>query len=163
MSIPQLHGEVEERSTPDDRDLIIKGLREQIRDLDDQARSERQKAVRIEAGVRELRDILKPLYGALQAVFGEVDAMGIADSPVSVAQNVGTTTDPRWQSFKQAYPGVAAQIIDALLVHKEMGITQVAAFLKIHYNTAQGALDKLSKAGAVTKDGGRNGRYSLKI
>lgn len=154
-SAPQLVGHV------DDRDDIIEGLREKNRRLDEALRTERNKVGQSEAGVKELRRVLTPLYRALQTVFGEMDAMGIEDAGSSTP-NIANGDNPRWQSFKQAYPGAPAQIIDALMVHREMGITQLAALLKIHYNTAQTALDKLAKAGAVTKDGTRNGKYSLK-
>lgn len=154
-SQPQLSGHV------DDRADIIEGLREKNRRLDESLRQERAKVGQSESGVKELRRVLTPLYRALQTVFGEIDAMGIPDD-VTSTPNPSNGDNPRWQSFKQAYPGTPAQIIDTLLVHREMGITQLAALLKVHYNTAQSALDKLSKAGAVSKDGTRNGKYSLR-
>ena len=155
-SPPQLVGEI------DDRDDIIEGLREKNRRLDEALRLERNKAGQAESGVKGLRRLLTPLYRALQQVFGEIDAMGIADAPTAAVTANGAE-DPRWRSFKERFPDTPAEIVDALLTHRQMSITELSGLLKAHYNTVNKALATLTKAGAVVKDGGRNGKYSLKF
>lgn len=142
----------------DTRDQEMAALRRQLAQTDEALRLERIKTGAIEAGVRKLKSATTPLYHALQLIHDQIDAMGIESS----ASTSGGDSDPRWQSFKNTFPGVPARIIDALLTHREMSITQLSGLLKAHYNTVSNALSSLAKAGAVTKDGGRNGQYRLK-
>lgn len=127
----------------------VLGLR---RELDDVNRDKD----RLERSLRELRQQLSPLHRALRAVFGEIElAVGEEDKiPSSGTPGVASATDPRWQSYKNQFPGVPAATIDALLTHHQMTLTQLASFLKKHYDTTKGAVAKLIKAGAVVREGG---------
>lgn len=129
------------------------------RELDDMTREKE----RIERSIRALRSQLSPLHRALRALFGEIEiAVGEEERVVaSQAPSESVSQDPRWQSYKQEFPGVPARIVDALLTHKEMTITQLSGFLRVHYDTVKGALQRLTMAGAVTKDGGKGGKVRL--
>jgi|SRR5579872_4208849 len=134
----------------------ILGLR---RELDD-AHSQNEK---LERSLRTLRKQLSPLHLALRAVFGEIElAVGAEDFPISSASSPATSpsgaSEARWESYKNNFPGAAAKIIDVLLAHPSMSITQISGMLRMHYNTAKDALLKLKKAGAVVSVGGN---YSL--
>jgi hypothetical protein len=144
-SFPQLSGHV------DNRDQEIGTLRRQLSQLDEALRLERNKTGQIEAGARELRRILSPLYRALQAVFGELDAMGIQDGAV--------TTDSRWDSAKQRMPGKPAEFIDLLITHGAMNVTNFVTLAHCSKQTAYNVLSKLGQAGIVESNGGK---YSLK-
>lgn len=139
-------------------------LEEEVRGLRHDLDEAEVKNAALERSLRNLRRQLSPLHNALRAVFGEIE-LGIADreeattSTPSQSGSSLSSNDPRWESYKQTFPGTAARIIDALLAHREMSISQLAALLKAHYNTVNSALLVLSKAGAVSKE---NGKYRLK-
>jgi hypothetical protein len=125
------------------------------RDLDD---SNREKE-RLERTLRNLRQQLSPLHRALRAVFGEIElAIGEEDfaapSPSGSEGPQAQRTDPRWESYKQNFPGAPARMIDALLTHREMNITQLSKLLKMDYSTAKAAASKLRQAGAITGERG---------
>jgi hypothetical protein len=139
-------------------------LEDRVSDLEWQLDAEKHRAARLLAAINALRGYLTPQYRALRILFGEIEAVAgdEADGVTPTASNTQTnTTNPRWQSFKDTFPGVPARIIDALLTHQEMSITQLSALLKAHYNTVADALSRLAKAGAVQRDGGKNGKYRL--
>lgn len=114
---------------------------------------------KLERSIQALRNTLSPLHHALRAVFGEIElAVGSEDVTFSEEQpaqgaSASRSVDTRWESYKQSFPGAAARIIDALLSHRELTITQLSVLLKMHYDTANGALRKLTKAGAVVREG----------
>lgn len=134
------------------------------RELDDVNR-EREK---LDRTVRNLRNQLGPLHRALRAVFGEIElAIGeeeytASDPSDSAPQSNSTRTDPRWESYKQNFPGAPAQIIDALLAHGQMKMTHLAKLLKRDYSTIKGAVKKLKDAGAVVGETGPDGGVRLK-
>lgn len=104
-----------------------------------------------------LRKQLAPLYRALQAVFGELDAAGVDESaPLSSAS---PRTSAVWESWKSRLPGGPAKIIDALLLHNEMNTQQLAIATGVHRNSIPAMIYKLNKAGLLNKNGGR---FSLK-
>jgi hypothetical protein len=120
----------------------------------------------LERSIRALRNQLAPLHHALRAVFGEIElAVGEEDfSPRAAgapASSPNNRADPRWESFKQTFPGLRARIIDALLVHDEMTISQLSGLLKASYNAVKDNLPPLYKAGAVVKAAGKGGAVSL--
>jgi|GEM_PF-5059743 len=130
-------------------------LRKTRRELED-VRLEKE---RMERSVKKLREVLTPLHHWLRALFGEIEfAVGAEEPPTpgnsSTANGRAVSdTDPRWQSYKENFPGAPARIIDALLSHREMTLTQLSRLLKMDYTTAQKALSKLKAAGAVRKEG----------
>jgi hypothetical protein len=124
------------------------------RELDD-ARSHNEQ---LERSLRALRSQLSPLHRALRAVFGEIElAIGEDDNAQSVpsAPRTPSDADPRWQSYKNSFPGVPSLCIDALLVHKDLSIPQMAALIKRAYSTTKDGLLKLKNAGAVSATAGR--------
>jgi hypothetical protein len=154
MAVPQLAGEI------DDRDTIIAGLKAQLAEVREELRLERKKSDGIEPALKEIQRVTLPFFNILRAVHGELDALGISGGSQPSVQTSGS--DPRWQSFKTRFPGTGAKIIDALLTHREMTITELSSFVSAHYNTVVTALGQLSKAGAIGKDGGKGGKYHLK-
>lgn len=104
-----------------------------------------------------LRKQLSPLYRALQAVFGELDAAGIGDTaPVG-------NGDPRvsavWDSWKSRMGGSYAKVIDALLTHGELNTQQLSVVVGLHRTTIPALIHKLNKNGLINKNGGK---FSLK-
>jgi hypothetical protein len=145
-------------------------LHDRNEDLEQQlleAKSQRDKAMR---AIQALQHSLQPQFLALRAIFGEIEAAGLTSDSATTSSTSSPNpanpanpggVDPRWQSYKERFPGVAAKVIDALLLHREMNTTELVTFVGCHYNTLSAALVLLSKAGAVTKDGGRGGKYKL--
>lgn len=135
----------------------IADLRRQLADVQEDLRQERSKNAQGAAAVAELRRVLTPLYGGLRAVFGEMEALGVAE----VAAPGG---DPRkrvvWEAWKQRLPGIPSKMIDALLVHGALNRTQ----LRIHAGCARSsipnAIGTLYRAGVIDKRG--DGKISLK-
>lgn len=119
----------------------------------DEANAQNEK---LERSIRGLRQQLSPLHRALRAVFGEIElAIGEEMRAASEAPNLSPANsgDPRWESFKRTFSGCGAEIIDALLAHQQMTLSQLSTLLKRHYDTVKGAAAKLQKAGAVVRDG----------
>jgi hypothetical protein len=150
----------------DENEGLLRQWRREKQQLEDEARAlrselenERAQREKLQRSIVILRRQLAPLHHSLRAVFGEIElAVGeeefVPPAPSGPAQP-SSGTDPRWESFKQTFPGAGARVIDALLAHQQMTITQLSALLKAHYDTVKGALYKLAKAGAVVKDGGQ--------
>ena len=119
-----------------------------------------------DCALSRLRRQLSPLYQALQAVFGELDAAGIVDSsPVSPTppNASGAPVDARiaavWANWKEKLPGYPARIIDALLLHGELNTSQLALACQCKSQRISEGMVKLNKAALVNKNGGR---FSLK-
>jgi hypothetical protein len=113
---------------------------------------------KLERSLRTLRKQLSPLHLALRAVFGEIElAVGQEDfAPVSASSNSPAPPsgfDPRWQSYKNNFPGAPAKIIDLLLEHPGLTLTQISKIAKMHYDTTKTAVRKLVEAGAVARVG----------
>lgn len=142
-STPQLTGHV------DDRDDIIEGLREKNRRLDEALRLERLKVGQSEAGVRELKRVLTPLYRALQAVFGEIDAMDIQDAGPA-ASPVATQA---WDVWKSRLGPACAKVISALQVQPGMTQTQIGIATGMGNNNMPTYISRLNKAGLINKNG----------
>jgi hypothetical protein len=149
-SFPQLTGFV------DNSEQKLAELREMNRRLDEALRLERNKSAQVEAGARELRRVLTPLYRALQAVFGEIDAMGIGDVQQS---EVGAKATGVWKSWQQKLPGMPAKFIEVLLEHGEMSVAQIRVAAHCGQQTVYDVTSKLHKLGLLNKNGGK---YSLK-
>lgn len=135
----------------------VLGLR---REVDDVNRQKEQ----MERTLRNLRGQLSPLHRALRAVFGEIElAVGEEEATQTPSPGAPQTNslDPRWESYKQNFPGSPARVIDALLTHKEMSIQQLSKLLRMDYSTAKVAVSKLKAAGAIRKEG--KGPASLNV
>lgn len=121
----------------------------QLNEAEDALRQERQKTAQTERGVQELRNVLNPLYSALQHIYGEINNMGVDSTPASTKHSV------IWESWKQKLGGLPAKAIDALLLHGEMSRTQ----LRIHVGCATGSVAdlvyRLNQAGIINKNGGK--------
>lgn len=104
-----------------------------------------------------LRRQLSPLYRALQAVFGELDAAGTDDTSSATAPD--SRTAAIWNAWKTRLGGQCAKVIDALLVQTDMNTTQLAIAIGTHRNNIPNLIFKLNKAGLINKSGGR---FSLK-
>lgn len=153
----------------DDRDAAeLKELREENKKLaralqDANMRAERATEDAVRA-VSALRRQLTPLYRALQAVFGELDAPGIGDSRDAEAPSSPPAQDARvravWESWKSKLGGTVAKGIDALLLHGELDTAQLAIAAGLDKRTVTNTVVyKLNGAGLINKNGGR---FSLK-
>lgn len=158
MTMKFLEGHVE---AAEHIDPELDALRAEIRELRghlQQARAEATQAKRDAArALSALRKQLTPLYHALQAVFGEIDAAGVDDDAPMAGGSPRTSAV--WESWKSRLPGGPAKIIDALLLHGDMNTQQLAIATGVHRNSIPHMIFKLNKAGLLNKNGGR---FSLK-
>lgn len=139
-------------------------LRDEIRRLRAELTTERQETARVRRDTARalgtLRGQLTPLYRALQAVFGELDAAGV-DEPAAGSPGSG---EPRlraiWDSWKARLGPTCAKVIDALLLQPEMTNRQIAVAIGTgRIQTIYDAVAKMNKVSLLTKNGDR---YSLK-
>lgn len=154
---PQLTGKVQ--AGPDDRDLIIRGLRTEITEKDEELRKLRKQVSAIEEGVRQLRGLLTPFHRFLGNVFGEMDAIGVTEGASIPAGRVEATTEvsAKWDTIKKRNAPRIAEAIDILLAHGTMNMSQLAAALHIGRSNCSGnVLPKLRAQGLIT--GGREFR-----
>jgi len=153
-----LEGEV------DNRDEIILELREENERLSAENRRLQTEVSTARAqngrAIAMLRHQLEPLYKALRAVFGEIEASGIGEvheTPTGVNPHVAAV----WDSWKQKLPGNRADIIQALIEHGEASVAQLKVMT--HTPRAQTIYDnifQLNKLGLISKSG--KGSYKLK-
>lgn len=158
-----LEGEVE-----DPREDEIRELRAEIDRLNRALLESGIKITRAredaERAMGMLRKQLSPLYRALQAVFGELDAAGVSDSHVEAqASSTGGLHDSRvvaiWNQWKSRLGGQCAKIIDVLMLQQDMNSTQLAIAIGTRRQNIPNLIFKLNKAGLINKNGGR---FSLK-
>jgi len=136
-------------------------LRRERDDAQVEARRAREDAAR---ALTALRRQLQPLYRALQAVFGEIDAAGLAESmPLDPGSASASASDPRvsaiWQSWKTRLGPQCGKVIDALLLQPGMNTTQLAIAVGTRRQNIPNLIFKLNQAGLIDKNGGR---FSLK-
>jgi hypothetical protein len=153
----------------DPRDQELERLRRQMRQLErDRADAERAAERAREDAHRALsmlRQQLGPLYRALQAVFGELDAAGVGEvgrtsAAVETAPiGIDSRTAAVWEAWKQRLGGQCAKIIDVLLLHSEMNTTQLAIAIGTRRQNIPNLIYKLNQAGVINKNGGK---FSLK-
>lgn len=158
MPFPQLSGEVAEYVDGNTHAQLVeenRQLRIQVRQLDDALRQERLKAEAAASGVRELRRMLSQPFKAMQAIFGEIDQMGIEETTATPQ-----VSNAKWESWKASMPGRPAQFIDLLLVHDSMSVKQLMVAAKCAQQTVYDTASKMIRAGILEKNSG--GRYSLK-
>jgi hypothetical protein len=137
------------------------------RAVDDAEREAKRAREDADRALSMLRRQLNPLYRALQAVFGELDAAGVTDSheavPTSTASATSGGVEPRvraaYEAWKQRLPPMCGKVIDALLVHGDMNTTQLAIAAQMHRTNVPKAIYKLNQVGLISKNAGR---FSLK-
>jgi hypothetical protein len=136
----------------DDRDTIITGLRQQLKDAREELAAERAKDSGVEEGVAQLRQALAPLKDGLDRIFG-----------ILPSSNGASEIAPRhaavWESWKQKLGEGPAKVIDALLLHRAMNTQQLAIATGYHRTTVPAFVHKLTKAGLINKN---SGIFSLK-
>lgn len=155
----ELEGAVEILEQPDAQQSRreVEKLEDQVRSLRHEVDDLHRQRDRLFRSIENLRTILGPVYRGLRVIFGEIE-LAVGEEPTLGGSANGapspSTGDPRWQNFKTSFPGVGAEIIDALLIHGEMKMTNLSKLLKRHYNTVQFHAAKLKGAGAITSAGG---------
>lgn len=143
------------RNAPEDRaEALQRELYQRNRELNEaqkQLRQERLKTATIEAGVRELRGVLTPLYQALQHIFGEIGAMDLADGSPPMRAHQSTA----WELWQRKLPGLPAKAIEVLLAHGELNRTQLRIQLGCATRSITDVVYKLNQAGLINKNGGK--------
>lgn len=148
-----LEGTVED---VDDRATEIEALE----DENAQLRAQVLAAADAAHALRRLRAQLTPLYQALQAVFGELDAAGATAAPATApATAIDARVAPVWEAWKSRLGPSCAKVIDALLLHGAMNTTQLAIAVGTSRKPIPNLIYKLNQAGLISKDGGK---FSLK-
>ena len=141
---------VPERDDSADLHRQFQSLKDEIRQLRHDCEDLIADKERLERTIKNLRSTLNPFHRALGALFGEIELAVGEDNPPTSGPSATASTDPRWDHFKRQFPGVPAAMIDTLLIHGEVGMTNLAALMKRAYGTTKNAAYKLSSAGAVT-------------
>lgn len=152
----------------DPRDARIEDLEDEVTNLRSALSRANVETVRAreDAGraLGALRRQLSPLYRALQAVFGELDAAGV-DEPAAGGPVGPGTGNPRtaavWEAWKQKLPPACGKVIDALLTHSELNQAQIKVAARLGTSTVSDVVYKLNKAGLINKAGGRVSLKSL--
>lgn len=139
----------------DDRDTIIAGLREQLRQCREDLAAERAKGGSVEAGAAKLRKILGPLYGALGQIFGEIGEMGVEDRTSSSASQTDPRVKAAWDSWKTRLSPMAGRFIDALMVHGSVNRTQLRIAVGCGESSVTNTIYELNKAGLINKNGNK--------
>jgi hypothetical protein len=141
----------------DDRDTIIAGLRQQLKDAREELAAEHARHGGVEDGAARLRQLLGPLYGALGQVFGEIKDMDVAE--VSQAPNASGGSDPRvkaaWDNWKTRLSPMAGRFIDALMVHGSVNRTQLRIAVGCGESSVTNTIYELNKAGLINKNGNK--------
>ena len=126
----------------DERNQVIHDLREELR-------QERAKVAAMEQGILAVRELLTPFYRGLRLVFGEIDALGVADAQSAVPSRVQAV----WDDWKRKLPSGEAKAIDALLLHGRLKTDQIRIHVGCASRTAQNIVAALKSKGLVVKDG----------
>lgn len=149
----------------DPKDARIAELEHQvrgaIRQRDDAILDARRAQEDANRALGMLRTQLGPLYRALQAVFGELDAAGVTDAgpgPVTY-QDGPTSAAPKnvavWDAWKAKLPPAVGKVIDALLTHGELSQAQIKVAAQMGTSTVSDSVYKLNKVGLIEKNGGK--------
>lgn len=143
----------------DERDSRIEVLEQELDELRDENRglkaALRAKDGESQRAVAALRSVLAPMYQALKMVFGELDAIGVAEATEAPASTSAWAT---WQQ-KLGASSPASRMIGVLLDHGPSTTKQIQAAAKMGEATVYKAASKLGQLQLVEKSGGR---YSLK-
>lgn len=148
----------------DPRDRQIELLKRQVRDLerarDDAERKAERAGEDAQRAMKMLRQQLGPLYRALQAVFGELDAAGVTEAAFPPGQSVAAPTNTaKWDEWKVRLGPSCAKVIDALLLGDEMNARGIVVAARMGLQTVYEATSKMGRAGILIKNGGK---FSLK-
>lgn len=139
----------------DDRDLIISGLREKVRGLEEQLTDERSRNVAVDQGMKKLRTVLQPLHNALGMIFGEMGSMGVESGEDATPSPLDSRKTAVWTSWKQKFPGIPAKFIDALLLYGALTQSQLRIHAQCAKGSVPGVVSQLYKAGLISKNGGK--------
>lgn len=147
----------------------IQDQRREIAELHNQLDDATRDAAQAKRALTSLRKSLSPVYKALQMVFGDLDAAGVADEPqawdgrtTGGAPAAGAASQQHsavWDAWKQRLPGYPAKMIDALLTFGPKTAPQLAVAVGCNRNRIYEAAVKLKSAGILDKSGDY---YSLK-
>lgn len=141
---------------PDPRQQIESLQRElyarnrQLADAEEELRRERAKNAAVEQGVSELRQVLTPLYSALQHVFGVTEGIGGSEAPAASPRASAV-----WESWKAKLSSAEGRAIDALLLHGEMTVPQLRIHIGCATRTSQNVASSLSSKGLAIRQGGK--------
>lgn len=145
-----------------DVDPEVERLRAELRRVErerDDARIEARRAREdADRALSQLRKQLNPLYRALQAVFGELDAAGVRDEAPAAAGTSAPST-AKWDEWKSRLGQSCGKVIDALLLQDGLNVTALTIACKMGRQTVYDATSKMGRAGILVNNGGR---YSLK-
>lgn len=139
-----------------DLERELRQIRRELSDAQIEVDRAREDATR---ALSRLRAQLNPLYRALQAVFGELDAAGVAETVGVASTQEPDRISPVWASWKAKLSPQCGKAIDALLIHKDLNATQLCVAAQIGKNTIYTVIHALNRAGLLNKNGGR---FSLK-
>jgi DNA-binding transcriptional ArsR family regulator len=163
MAQPMLAGQI---SQPVDEryERLLRELQQARRELTDKEGELvklRGEHARLLTAVSYLRETLGPLYTGLRAIFGQIDLISddLPRSMSSYGTPVVSQSNPKWESWKQKFPGKAAEMIDLLLLHEEMTTQQLVAAVHVRRQTVYEIMSKLGRANLVENNGGK---YRLK-
>jgi hypothetical protein len=140
-----------------DLELALRQMRRERDDAQVEAKRAKEDATR---ALGRLRQQLGPLYRAMQAVFGELDAAGI-DEPVASSPSGASVggNNARWDEWKARLGPSCGKVIDALLLGGEMNVTALTVACKMAKQTVYDATSKMGRAGILVNSGGK---FSLK-
>lgn len=129
-------------------------LRLKLREAERQVRLAKSIA---DAATRRLRQVLSPLYQALQQVFGELDVIN-PDGPD--ATSTATPANARaYEPWKQKLGKTCAKVIDALLEHGPLDNKALVLATGYDRTTLPRPIAKLRQAGLLLT---RDGKYELR-
>ncbi len=144
-----LEGDVVETDSPE-----VVRLREEIallkHELHHEKQVARQATTHAADAVSNLRRQLKPLYQALQQVFGEMETISTDD----VVRDTG-----QWDEWKRRLGPSCAKVIDALVLGGEMSVKAIMTTAKMGQQTVYDATSKMGRAGILVRNGSK---FSLK-
>lgn len=167
MGHPQLPDSETRRPAADqelDRALrLIESLERDLATERENIQKERQKSMNIKRALANLKEKLNPMHNAINLIYSDLDAAGIeVDESNTAAAGTAPSThvgSAKWESCKQRMPGHPAELIDLLLIHKEMTVQQMAGLGHMGKQSVYRAIAKLTGAQLLNKAGGR---FSLK-
>lgn len=124
------------------------------------ARQEVMEARRAQQALAVLRRIFEPLHGALRAIFGELDAASIEDTPAA-GRAAGGPVPEVWQSWIDRFgaDSQSSKFILALLKHEALTAAQIRVHMQCSHQAVYDAAKRLNKLGLTEKNGAK---YSLR-
>lgn len=130
----------------------IAGLERELQEAKDEASRAKQASSDAIHAIRSLRKNLEPLYASLKMIFGEISRVDAQRFHEDATTQAGR--DPRWDSWKSRVSGRAGEIIELLLIHREMNTKQLAAAMHCDPRTIANPIYELNKASLLIKNGG---------